>query len=134
MNSQLLKSDPLVNEEQLKSSFAKWIKTISIINFVQAVTLFFLSFLLFFFKRTAGNDPYMVSGAFDGTTQLTYFVSVNITAMLFALMGYYLYRLLDKEIEEDLADKFMFNYFKLAGIVSVIFFAAIIWGIYHFVL
>ncbi|MBZ0203728.1 MAG: hypothetical protein K8I03_11990 [Ignavibacteria bacterium] len=134
MNSHLLKSDPFVKDEQLISSFGKWIKTISIMNFVQAVTLFVLSFLLFFIRRTTGNDPHMVSGAFDGTTQLTYFVSVNITAMLFALMGYYLYMFSHDDIEGDTVNRFALDYFKLAGIISVLFFAVILWGIYYFAL
>ncbi|MCC7158223.1 MAG: hypothetical protein IT281_01650 [Ignavibacteria bacterium] len=134
MNSHLLKSDPFVEDEQLISSFGKWIKTISIMNFVQAVTLFVLSFLLFFIRRTTGTDPHMVSGAFDGTTQLTYFVSVNITAMLFALMGYYLYMFSHDDIEGDTVNRFALDYFKLAGIISVLFFAVILWGIYYFAL
>ncbi len=134
MNSHFIKTDLLVKEEHLKSSFAKWIKTISIINFVQAVTLFLLSFLLFFIRRTAGNDPHMASGAFEGTTQLTYFVSVNILAILFALMGYYLYLYSHDDIDGDTVNEFVLNYFKLAGIISAVFFAAIIWGIYFFAL
>lgn len=134
MNSNLIKHDLLAEEEHLKGSFAKWIKMISVVNFIQAVTLFLLSFLLFFTKRTSGNDPHMVSGGFEGTTQLTYFVTVNIIAMLFALMGYYLFLFSHDDIEGETVNRFVLNYFKLAGFVSAVFFASILWGVYYFVL
>ncbi len=95
---------------------SKWMRFLSIELFSEAVILFFVSFLIFLIKRTEGVDSFMVSGAFDGTTQLTYFVSVNILSLILALHGYYLFFFNN---ESEIHDDHLRLFFKTAGMTSI---------------
>ena len=109
---------------------SKWIKFLSITLFAEAVILFFISFLLFFIKRTEGVDSFMISGAFEGTTQLTFFVSVNILSVILALEGYYLYFF---DNESEIHDDHLRLFFKTAGITSFPVFIIIVSGVLFYV-
>lgn len=158
MKSQTLSNGILDIENHEKWSVSKWGKFISTAYFTDAVILFLFSFLLFFVKRAQGNDPYMVSGAYNGTTQLTYFICVNMLSMIIAVSGYYLYKFssvnnfkdeLKDAVEisdnerlrnrEGLSDKeelndYLRQYFKTIGISTIPLFCLVISGIIYFVL
>lgn len=123
MSTHTVSHGSLEQSEHERWPVSKWTKFISVSLFTEAVILFLLSFLLFFIKRTTGNDPHMVSGAFDGTTQLTYFISVNLVAALLAIQGYYLYFFNN---EEELRDDHLRKYFKTAGIAVIPVFVIVI--------
>ncbi len=95
---------------------SKWIKILSVILFSEAVILFFISFLVFFINRVEGTDPRMISGAFTGTAQLTYFVSVNLLSLILALQGYYLFFFNNESV---IHDDHLRLFFKTAGITSI---------------
>ena len=115
-------------EEQVHEKWPvpKWTKYISIAYFSEAVILFAVSFLLFFVKRTAGTDPHMISGAFDGTTQLTFFITVNLLAMVTAVSGYYLYRFTGALSHHESSGEFLRLYFKITGISTIPIFCAFV--------
>lgn len=119
----------LDRSEHEKWPVSRWVRILFIENFFQAVMLFFSSFLIFTVKRTQGIDPMMISGSFTGTTQLTYFIIINIAAAMFAVSGYYLYRYNNAHTEsEDLADHLRL-YFKTMSITSLPLFCLMLAGI-----
>ncbi len=95
---------------------SKWMKILSVILFSEAVILFFISFLVFFVNRVEGTDPMMISGAYTGTSQVTYFVTVNILSLILALQGYYLFFFNN---ESEIHDDHLRLFFKTAGITSI---------------
>ncbi len=102
---------------------SKWSKFISITLFSQAVVLFIISFLLFFVKRTNDIDPRLISGAFSGTIQLTYFIVINIFALILALQGYYLFYYKDEAV--DSSDNLR-RFFKVAGVSIIPLFITVV--------
>ncbi|MEO8512452.1 MAG: hypothetical protein ABI543_02720 [Ignavibacteria bacterium] len=120
----------LEQSEHEKWPVSKWTKFLSITLFAEAVILFFISFLLFFVKRTEGVDSFMISGAFEGTTQLTFFISVNILSVIIALQGYYLYFFNN---ESEIQDDYLRLFFKTAGITSIPIFIIIVSGVLFYV-
>lgn len=133
MKSQTFSNGILELDDREKWSLSKWTKFISITFFTEAVVLFFISFLLFLEKRTQGVDSFMVSGAFDGTTQLTFFIVINIAAAMFAVPGYYLYRYNNDHAETNDPEGHLRLYFKSLAITSVPLFFLLIAGILNFV-
>ena len=131
MNTHSVNSGILVRSEHEKWPVSRWTKFLSVTLFAEAVILFFISFMLFFVKRTEGVDPHMVSGAYSGTAQLTFFITVNILAVIIALQGYYLYFFNN---EPEIHNDFLRLFFKTAGITSIPIFIIIISGILFFVL
>lgn len=126
MKAHSLGSGYLEQQAHEKWPVSKWTKYISIAYFTEAVILFLVSFLLFFIKRTTGTDPHMVSGAFDGTTQLTFFIAVNLLAMVTAVSGYYLYRFTGAQSHHESSGEFLRLYFKIMGISNIPVFCAAI--------
>ena len=108
---------------------SKWIKFVFVLYFFQAVLLFFSSFLIFLVKRTQGVDPMMISGSFTGTTQLTFFVIINIAAAMYAVSGYYLYRYNSDQVEPDDPAEHLRLYFKTLTITSLPLFCLMAAGI-----
>ena len=108
---------------------SKWIKFVFVLYFFQAVLLFFSSFLIFLVKRTQGVDPMMISGSFTGTTQLTFFVIINIAAAMYAVSGYYLYRYNSDHVEPDDPAEHLRLYFKTLTITSLPLFCLMAAGI-----
>lgn len=124
----------LDRSEHEKWPVSRWVRILFIENFFQAVMLFFSSFLIFTVKRTQGIDPMMISGSFTGTTQLTYFIIINIAAAMFAVSGYYLYRYNNAHTEsEDPADHLRL-YFKTMSITSLPLFCLMLAGILFYLL
>lgn len=120
--------------EAEKWQVSKWIHFASFIHFFQAAILFLISFLLFIVKRTYGVDSYMVSGAYDGTTQLTYFITMNMISLACVLLGYYLLKF-SKECENgNVVSENLRKYFKLFDIISIPVFCLLIGGIIYAVL
>lgn len=117
-----------------KWSVSKWTNFVSFIHFFQAVILFLLSFLLFIVKRTYGVDSYQVSGAYDGTTQLTYFIVMNILALICLLMGFYLFRYSKESADKGVTSKYLTKYFKITGLASIPVFCLLVGGIFYVVL
>jgi hypothetical protein len=117
---------------------SKWIKFLFNLYFAEAALLFFLSFLIFIVQRRYDMDPMMISGAFTGTTQLTYFIAVNTATIMLALAGYYLYRYYTSikewsEKHDDWNDNLRL-YFKTLSVTSVPLFCLMAAGIIYFVL
>jgi len=112
-----------------KWHLSKWIRLLFIEHFFQAIVLFFSSFLIFLIKRTQGVDPMMISGSFTGTTQLTYFVIINIAAAMYAVSGYYLYRYNIDHVEPDDPAEHLRLYFKTLAITSLPLFSLMFAGI-----
>ena len=112
----------------------KWLHFASFIHFFQAVILFLLSFLLFIVKRTYGVDSYQVSGAYDGTTQLTYFIVMNILAFICLLMGFYILRYSKESANMNVTSEFLTKYFKVSGLASIPVFCLLVGGIFYVVL
>lgn len=102
---------------------SKWSKFISLTLFSEASILFLLSFLLFFVKRTYDTDPRLISGAFSGTIQLTYFIVINIFALILALQGYYLFYFKDEAA--DSSDNLR-KFFKVAGVSIIPLFITVV--------
>jgi hypothetical protein len=117
MKAQTLANEYLEEKAHEKWPVTKWTKFISITYFAESVLLFFVSFLLFFIKRTEETDPRLISGAFEGTTQLTFFVAVNLLAMITAVSGYYLFRFAHPKFETP--EEFLRLYFKLTGVTAI---------------
>ena len=116
-----------------KLPVSKWIKLLYVATFFQAIVLFFSSFLIFFVKRTQGVDPMMISGSFTGTTQLTFFVLINIAAAMYAVSGYYLYRYNNDHAEPEHPADHLRLYFKTLTITSLPLFCLMYAGILFFV-
>ncbi len=112
---------------------SKLIKLLVIENFFQAIALFFSSFLIFIVKRTQGVDPMLISGSFTGTTQLTYFVLINIAAVMYAVSGYYLYRYKNDHAEPGDPAEHLRLYFKSLTITSLPLFCLMYAGILFYV-
>lgn len=132
MKSQLLNFGSLSGETQLKGFYAKMPKVILAFSFGEAIILFFCSFILFFVDRTPGPDPRLVSGAYSGTTQLTYFVCINITAIVFALKGFSMYRFLESGGKISEENRFVARYMIPAELISLLLFLSVLWGIFYF--
>lgn len=133
MNTHSINSGALDKSELEKWPVSKWIKLLFIINFFQAILLFFSSFLIFFVKRTQGTDPMMISGSFTGTTQLTFFVIINIAAVMYAVSGYYMYRYDADRVEPEDPAEHLRQYFKAVAITSLPLFCLLIAGILFYV-
>lgn len=129
MSTHSINFGTLDNSAHEKWPVSKWIKFVFILNFFQAMVLFFSSFLIFLVKRTQGVDPMMISGSFTGTTQITFFVIINIAAAMYAVSGYYLYRYNIDHIEPDDPSEHLRLYFKTLAITSLPFFCLLIAGI-----
>ncbi len=112
---------------------SKWIRLLFIEHFFQAIVLFFSSFLIFLVKRTQGVDPMMISGSFTGTTQLTFFVLINIAAAMYAVSGYYLYRYNNDHAEPEDPAEHLRLYFKTLTITSLPLFCLMFTGILFYV-
>jgi hypothetical protein len=132
MKSHLLNFGSLSGESQLKGFHVRLPKIILIFSFGEAIILFFCSFILFFIDRTAGPDPRLLSGAYSGTVQLTYFVCINIAAILFALKGFSMYRYIGSGGNINEENRFVARYMISAEVFSLLLFALILWGIFYF--
>lgn len=133
MKAQTLSHGILDMEDHEKWTVSKWTKFISTAYFAEAIILFLFSILLFIVKKTEGVDSYMITGAHAGTTQLTFFVLVNLLAMVFAVSGYYLYQFTKEYMIEENINDYLRQYFKVTGIASIPVFCMFITGILFFV-
>lgn len=84
--------------------------------------LFLISFLPFIVKRTYGVDSYMVSGSYNGTTQLTFFIVVNLGALALAAMAYNLFKFSGENKEEQ--SVYLRTFLKINGVFSILLFCA----------
>ncbi len=117
---------------------SRWIKILFNLYFAEAAVLFILSFLIFIVQRRYDTDPMLISGAFTGSTQLTYFIALNIAAIMMALTGYYLYRYYSNvkkwsEKHDDWNENLRL-YFKTLSVTSIPIFCLMAAGIIYFVL
>lgn len=132
MKSHLLNFGSLSGEGHLKGLHAMS-KVALILSFGKAIILFLCSFILFFADRTPGPDPRLVSGAYSGTMQLTYFVCINVAAIMFALKGFSMYRFLDSGGKTSEENIFVQRYMLSSEIISSLLFAAVLWGVFYFI-
>jgi hypothetical protein len=105
-----------------------------VIYYTEAFLLILLSFLLFIVKRTSGVDPHMVSGAYDGTTQLTFFVVINITALMLGISAHVLYKFSGEDSGQGNSSGYLRLYFKITGIFSIPLFCIAVSAVFYFVL
>lgn len=133
MSTHSINFGSLDRAEHEKWPVSKWIKFVFVLYFFQAVLLFFSSFLIFLVKRTQGVDPMMISGSFTGTTQLTFFVIINIAAAMYAVAGYYLYRFNSDHVEPDDPAEHLRLFFKTLTITSLPLFCLMYAGILFYV-
>ena len=129
MSTHSINFGSLDRSEHERWPVSKWIKFDFVLYFFQAVLLFFSSFLIFLVKRTQGVDPMMISGSFTGTTQLTFFVIINIAAAMYAVLGYYLYRYNNDHAEPEDPAEHLRLYFKTLAITSLPLFCLMTSGI-----
>ena len=124
MNSKAIKEFFAENEAGHQHSILKWTKILSIVYFIQGVVFFLVSFLPFFIKRTIDTDPRLISGAFTGTVQLTFFIVINIVAAISFFLGFYLYKFSVAFRNSELNDitgsgsnaiEFLNKYFRVFG-------------------
>jgi len=116
MGTHSISHGTLERSEHEKWPVSKWMKFLSITLFSEAAILFFLSFIIFFIKRTEGTDPRLISGSFEGTTQLTFFITVNLLSAILAVQGYYLFFFNN---ESEIRDDHLRKFFKTAGLTSI---------------
>ncbi|HMQ78730.1 MAG TPA: hypothetical protein PKE39_00590 [Ignavibacteria bacterium] len=133
MNTHSINYGTLDRTAHEKWPVSRWIKIVFWLYFLQAVLLFLSSFIIFTVKRTQGVDPMLISGSFTGTTQLTFFVIINLAAAMYAVAGYYLYRYKSDHVEPDDPAEHLRLYFKTLAITSLPLFSLLIAGILFYV-
>ncbi len=133
MNTHSINYGTLDRTAHEKWPSSRWIKIVFWLYFIQAVILFLSSFMIFTVKRTQGVDPMLISGSFTGTTQLTFFVIINLAAAMYAVSGYYLYRYSTDHAEPADPAEHLRQYFKTLAVTSLPLFCLMLAGIIFYV-